>query len=229
MTRAAVLYVFRVMVDDDIPMNAGCLKPIRVILPEGSMLSPRYPAAVVAGNVEVSQAVTDTLFAALRALGSAQGTMNNLTFGDATHQYYETICSGAPAGPGFDGAAAVHTHMTNSRLTDPEILESRFPVVLEDFHIRRGSGGKGKWNAGDGTLRRIRFLRAMDVAVLSGHRAIANPGTEGGGPGALGRNSVRRNDGRVEILAGCAQTGVEAGEAIEIVTPTGGGWGPKPG
>ena len=159
-TRAAVLYVFRVMVDDDIPMNAGCLKPIRVILPEGSMLSPRYPAAVVAGNVEVSQAVTDTLFAALGALGSAQGTMNNLTFGDATHQYYETICSGAPAGPGFDGAAAVHTHMTNSRLTDPEILESRFPVVLEDFHIRRGSGGKGKWNAGDGTLRRIRFLEA---------------------------------------------------------------------
>ena len=159
-TRAAVLYVFRVMVDDDIPMNAGCLRPIRVILPEGSMLKPRYPAAVVAGNVEVSQAVTDTLFAALGALGSAQGTMNNFTFGDATYQYYETICSGAPAGPGFDGAAAVHTHMTNSRLTDPEVLESRFPVVLEDFHIRRGSGGKGKWNAGDGTLRRIRFLQA---------------------------------------------------------------------
>ncbi len=156
-TRAAVLYVFRVMVDDDIPMNAGCLRPIRVILPEGSMLSPRYPAAVVAGNVEVSQAVTDTLFAALGALGSAQGTMNNLTFGDETYQYYETICSGAPAGPGFDGASAVHTHMTNSRLTDPEVLESRFPVVLEDFHIRRGSGGQGRWRAGDGTLRRIRF------------------------------------------------------------------------
>ena len=224
-TRAAVLYVFRVMVDDDIPMNAGCLKPIRVILPEGSMLSPRYPAAVVAGNVEVSQAVTDTLFAALQALGSAQGTMNNLTFGDAVHQYYETICSGAPAGPGFSGAAAVHTHMTNSRLTDPEILESRFPVVLEDFHIRRGSGGKGKWNAGDGTLRRIRFLKDMDVAVLSGHRAVPNPGTAGGEPGDLGRNSVRRNDGRIENLPGCAQTTVEAGEAIEIVTPTGGGWG----
>ena len=224
-TRAAVLYVFRVMVDDDIPMNAGCLKPIRVILPENSMLSPRYPAAVVAGNVEVSQAVTDTLFAALGALGSAQGTMNNLTFGDATHQYYETICSGAPAGPGFDGAAAVHTHMTNSRLTDPEILESRFPVVLEDFHIRRGSGGKGKWNAGDGTLRRIRFLKPMHVAVLSGHRVVPNPGAMGGEPGELGRNSVRRNDGRIEVLPGCAQTEVEAGEAIEIVTPTGGGWG----
>ena len=168
-----MLYVFRVMVDDDIPMNAGCLRPIRVILPEGSMLKPRYPAAVVAGNVEVSQAVTDTLFAALGALGSAQGTMNNLTFGDAATQYYETICSGAPAGPGFDGASAVHTHMTNSRLTDPEVLESRFPVVLEDFHIRRGSGGKGRWKAGDGTLRRIRFLKDMQAAILSGHRAVA--------------------------------------------------------
>jgi 5-oxoprolinase (ATP-hydrolysing) len=226
-TRAAVLYVFRVMVDDDIPINAGCLRPIRVILPEGSMLSPRYPAAVVAGNVEVSQAVTDTLFAALRALGSAQATMNNLTFGDATYQYYETICSGAPAGPGFDGASAVHTHMTNSRLTDPEVLESRFPVVLEEFHIRRGSGGKGRWKAGDGTLRRIRFLRPMDVAVLSGHRAVPNHGTMGGEPGELGRNSIRRNDGRIEILPGCAQTSVEAGEAVEIVTPTGGGWGAR--
>src|SRR5271166_902023 len=223
-TRAAVLYVFRVMVDDDIPMNAGCLRPIRVILPERSMLSPRYPAAVVAGNVEVSQAVTDTLFAALKALGSAQGTMNNLTFGDDTYQYYETICSGAPAGPGFDGAAAVHTHMTNSRLTDPEVLESRFPVVLEDFHIHRGSGGKGRWKAGDGTLRRIRFLKPMNAAILSGHRAVANPGMMGGSEGELGRNSVRRNDGRIEILPGCAETKVEAGEAIEIVTPTGGGW-----
>ena len=224
-TRAAVLYVFRVMVDDDIPMNAGCLRPIRVILPEGSMLSPKYPAAVVAGNVEVSQAVTDTLFAALGALGSAQGTMNNLTFGDDSYQYYETICSGAPAGPGFDGASAVHTHMTNSRLTDPEVLESRFPVVLEDFHVRRGSGGKGRFEAGDGTLRRIRFLRPMQAAILSGHRAVANPGMMGGNEGELGRNSVRRNDGRIEILPGCAETHVEAGEAIEIVTPTGGGWG----
>ena len=224
-TRAAVLYVFRVMVDDDIPMNAGCLRPIRVILPQGSMLSPRHPAAVVAGNVEVSQAVTDTLFAALGALGSAQGTMNNLTFGDDTYQYYETICSGAPAGPGFDGAAAVHTHMTNSRLTDPEVLESRFPVVLEDFHIRRGSGGKGRWKAGDGTLRRIRFLKPMHVAILSGHRKVPNPGTLGGEPGELGRNSIRRHDGRIEVLPGCAQTEVEAGDAVEIITPTGGGWG----
>jgi len=227
-TRAAVLYVFRVMVDDEIPMNAGCLRSIRVILPEGSMLSPRYPAAVVAGNVETSQAVTDTLFAALRALGSAQGTMNNFTFGDETYQYYETICSGAPAGFGFDGAAAVHTHMTNSRLTDPEVLESRFPVVLEDFRIRSGSGGRGKWNAGDGTLRRIRFLKPMRVAILSGHRIAPNPGMMGGAPGELGRNWIRRNDGRIEILPGCAQTEVAAGEAVEIVTPTGGGWGAAP-
>jgi 5-oxoprolinase (ATP-hydrolysing) len=225
--RAAVLYVFRVMVDDEIPMNAGCLRPIRIIIPEGSMLSPRYPAAVVAGNVETSQAVTDTLFGALGALGSAQGTMNNLTFGDARYQYYETICSGAPAGPGFNGASAVHTHMTNSRLTDPEVLESRFPVVLEDFHIRRGSGGKGRWRAGDGTLRRLRFRQRMDLALLTGHRRVRNFGMEGGEPGELGHNIVRRNDGRFEELAGCAQTVLEAGEAIEIVTPTGGGWGKK--
>ena len=225
--RAAVLYVFRVMVEDEIPMNAGCLRPIRIVIPEGSMLSPRYPAAVVAGNVETSQAVTDTLFGALGALGSAQATMNNLTFGDARYQYYETICSGAPAGPGFDGASGVHTHMTNSRLTDPEVLESRFPVVLEDFHIRRGSGGKGQWNAGDGTLRRLRFREAMDLALLTGHRRVENFGVDGGEPGALGRNVVRRNDGRREELPGCAQTVLEAGEAIEIVTPTGGGWGKK--
>jgi 5-oxoprolinase (ATP-hydrolysing) len=224
-TRAAVLYVFRVMVDDDIPMNAGCLRPIRIIVPEGSMLSPEYPAAVVAGNVEVSQIVTNTLFAALRALGSSQGTMNNFTFGDDTYQYYETICSGAPAGPGFNGASAVHVHMTNSRLTDPEVLESRFPVVLEDFHIRRGSGGKGEWRAGDGTQRRVRFLRPMQAAILSGFRAVPNPGLMGGDPGELGRNSVRRNDGRIETLPGCAEVRVEPGEAVEIVTPTGGGWG----
>ncbi|MBV8473719.1 MAG: hydantoinase B/oxoprolinase family protein, partial [Hyphomicrobiales bacterium] len=223
--RAAVLYVFRVMVEDEIPMNAGCLRPIRIIIPEGSMLSPRYPAAVVAGNVETSQAVTDTLFGALHALASAQGTMNNLTFGDARYQYYETICSGAPAGPGFDGASGVHTHMTNSRLTDPEVLESRFPVVLEDFHIRRGSGGKGQWKAGDGTLRRLRFREKMDLAVLSGHRRVPNFGVDGGEPGELGHNTVRRNNGSREELAGCAQTVLEAGEAIEILTPTGGGWG----
>ena len=159
-TRAATLYVFRVMVDEPIPMNAGCLKPIEIVIPQGSMLSPAYPAAVVAGNVETSQIVTNCLFAALGALGSAQGTMNNLTFGNARLQYYETLCSGAPAGPGFDGAAAVHVHMTNTRLTDPEILELRYPVLVEEFSIRRGSGGKGKWKSGDGTRRVIRFLEA---------------------------------------------------------------------
>ena len=225
--RAAVLYVFRVMVEDEIPMNAGCLRPIEVIIPEGSMLSPNYPAAVVAGNVETSQAVTDTLFGALGALGSAQATMNNLTFGNAAYQYYETICSGAPAGPGFSGASAVHTHMTNSRLTDPEVLETRFPVVLEDFHIRRGSGGKGQWCAGDGTLRRLRFRERMDLALLTGHRRVPNFGMEGGELGELGHNYVRRVDGTREELPGCAQTVLEAGEAIEVMTPTGGGWGKR--
>jgi 5-oxoprolinase (ATP-hydrolysing) len=223
--RAAVLYVFRVMVDDDIPINAGCLRPIRIKVPPGSMLSPRYPAAVVAGNVETSQMVTDTLFGALKAIGSAQGTMNNLTFGDDAYQYYETICSGAPAGEGFSGAPAVQTHMTNSRLTDPEVLELRFPVVLEDFHIRAGSGGRGRWNAGDGVERTIRFLRPMDLAILSGRRAQAAFGVDGGAPGELGRNLVRRLDGRVEVLQGCDQTRLEAGEAVTVITPTGGGWG----
>ena len=223
--RAATLYVFRVMVDDEIPMNAGCLRPINLIVPEGSMLSPKYPAAVVAGNVETSQAVTDALFGALGALGSAQGTMNNLTFGDAQYQYYETICSGAPAGPGFDGASAVHTHMTNSRLTDPEVLECRFPVVLEEFSVRRGSGGKGRWKAGDGVRRRLRFLQPMEMALLTGRRRVASFGMNGGAPGELGHNVVCRNDGRVEQLPGCAQTVLEAGETIEIITPTGGGWG----
>ncbi|MFZ0209002.1 MAG: hydantoinase B/oxoprolinase family protein, partial [Roseiarcus sp.] len=169
----------------------------------------------------------DTLFGALGALGSAQATMNNLTFGNAAYQYYETICSGAPAGPGFSGASAVHTHMTNSRLTDPEVLETRFPVVLEDFHIRRGSGGKGKWNAGDGTLRRLRFRERMDLALLTGHRRVANFGIEGGQLGELGHNYVRRADGTLEALPGCAQSVLEPGEAIEVVTPTGGGWGKR--
>jgi 5-oxoprolinase (ATP-hydrolysing) len=225
-TRAAVLYVFRVMVEDMIPMNAGCLRPIRIIVPEGSMLSPEYPAAVVAGNVEVSQAVTNCLFGALGAMAAAQGTMNNLTYGNATYQYYETICSGSPAGPGWHGTPGVHTHMTNSRLTDPEILELRFPVVLEDFHIRRGSGGAGQWRGGDGTHRRIRFLERMDCALLSGHRRVAPFGLAGGEPGLVGRNSVRRLSGVVEELGGCDQTILEPGEAIIIDTPTPGGYGP---
>ncbi|TCT13486.1 5-oxoprolinase (ATP-hydrolysing) [Tepidamorphus gemmatus] len=224
-TRAAVLYVFRCMVDDDIPMNAGCLKPIEIIIPEDCMLAPKFPAAVVAGNVEVSQAVTDTLFGALGAMAAAQGTMNNLNFGNATYQYYETICGGSGAGPGFDGTSAVHTHMTNTRLTDPEVLETRYPVILEDFHIRRGSGGRGRWNGGDGTVRTIRFLEEMDVSLLTGHRRVPPFGLDGGSPGECGANWVRRRDGIVEPLQGCDQTVCAAGDAIIIQTPSGGGYG----
>jgi 5-oxoprolinase (ATP-hydrolysing) len=224
-TRAAVLYVFRVMVDDDIPMNAGCLRPINIIIPKRSMLSPEYPAAVVAGNVEVSQAVTDTLFGALGALAAAQGTMNNLNFGNARYQYYETICSGSPAGPGFHGTDAVHTHMTNTRLTDPEVLEQRYPVLLEDFHIRPGSGGRGHWHAGDGVRRTIRFLEAMECTILSGHRRVPPFGLAGGEAGEVGENLVRRKDGCMERLAGADATTLEAGEAIIIQTPTAGGYG----
>ena len=224
-TRAAVLYVFRVMVDDDIPMNAGCLRPINIIIPKRSMLSPEYPAAVVAGNVETSQAVTDCLFGALGALAAAQGSMNNLNFGDDKYQYYETICSGSPAGPGFHGTDAVHTHMTNTRLTDPEVLEFRYPVLLEDFHIRPGSGGRGKWHAGDGVRRTIRFLERMDCTILSGHRRVPPFGLAGGQPGQVGENWVRRDDGRMEKLAGCDETVIDAGEAVIIQTPTAGGYG----
>jgi 5-oxoprolinase (ATP-hydrolysing) len=224
-TRAAVLYTLRVLVDEPIPMNAGCLKPIEIVIPEGSMLKPAYPAAVVAGNVEISQIVTNALFAAVGALGSAQGTMNNLTFGNAKVQYYETLCSGAPAGPGFDGAAAVHVHMTNTRLTDPEILELRYPVLVEEFSIRRGSGGKGRWKSGDGTKRVIRFLERMDCAILSGYREVRPFGLDGGEAGEAGANLVRRRDGRLEPLQGCDETVLEEGEAILIVTPTGGGFG----
>ena len=224
-TRAAVLYVFRVMVDDDIPMNAGCLKPINIVIPPQSMLSPEYPAAVVAGNVEVSQSVTNALFGALGAMATSQGTMNNLTFGDDTYQYYETICSGSPAGDGFDGTDGVHVHMTNSRLTDPEIFETRFPVVLEDFHIRKGTGGKGQWSAGDGTSRTIRFRQKMECAILSQHRQIPPRGLMGGGDGLVGQTLVRRLDGRIEELKGSDQTVLQAGEAVTVIPPTAGGFG----
>jgi len=224
-TRAAVLYVFRVMVDDDIPMNAGCLRPIRIVIPKRSMLTPEFPAAVVAGNVETSQEVTNCLFGALGAMAAAQGTMNNLNFGNARYQYYETICSGSPAGPGFPGTDAVHTHMTNTRLTDPEILEFRYPVLLEDFHIRKDSGGRGEWNAGSGILRTIRFLEKMECTILSGHRRVAPFGLAGGGDGQVGENWARRLDGRMENLQGCDATVIDAGEAIIIQTPTAGGYG----
>ncbi len=229
-TRAAVLYVFRVMVEAPIPMNAGCLRPIRIIVPEGSMLSPRYPAAVVAGNVETSQHVTNALFGAMGAMANSQGTMNNLTFGNDEFQYYETICSGSPAGQFnngrlFNGTSGVHVHMTNSRLTDPEILELRFPVLLEDFALRPGSGGKGARSAGDGTRRTIRFLERMDCAILSSHRARPPQGMAGGSQGEAGRTEVRRLSGRVEVLKACDQTVLEPGETVTVITPTAGGFG----
>jgi 5-oxoprolinase (ATP-hydrolysing) len=226
-TRACVLYVFRTLVDDEIPLNAGCLRHIKIVVPKGSMLKPRYPAAVAAGNVETSQTIVNCLYGALGVLGSAQGTMNNLTFGNERFQYYETICSGAPAGEGFDGVPAVQTHMTNSRLTDPEVLELRYPVLLERFEIARGSGGKGKWRAGDGTHRVIRFLERMDCAILSGFRKVRPFGLFGGEDGQIGENWVRRKDGSLERLKGSDQTVLEAGEAIIIKTPTGGGFGKK--
>jgi len=223
---AAVLYVFRMMVDDDIPLNGGCLKPLKVIIPEGSMLNPRYPAAVVAGNVETSQAITDTLLGALGLMGACQGTMNNFTFGnDAGYQNYETICGGAGAGPDFDGTDAVHTNMTNTRATDPEILEWRFPVLIESFSIRRGSGGAGRHRGGDGIIRRVRFREAMTAAIVSGHRRVPPYGMAGGEPGMVGRNYVERADGTVEELSWTDKAEMNPGDVFVIETPGGGGYG----
>jgi 5-oxoprolinase (ATP-hydrolysing) len=224
-TTAAVLYVFRCLVDDDIPLNAGCLKPLDIVVPEGSMLAPRYPAAVVAGNVETSQAITDALFGALGVLAASQGTMNNFTFGDDARQYYETICGGAGAGPEFDGASAVQTHMTNSRLTDPEVLETRFPVLVEAFAVRRGSGGTGAHRGGDGGVRRIRFRAPMTAAMLANRRKTVPHGLKGGGDGAPGANRVERSDGRVDVLSATDKTLVEPGDVFVIETPGGGGYG----
>ncbi|MEU6427079.1 hydantoinase B/oxoprolinase family protein [Microbispora sp. NPDC046973] len=226
---AAVLYVFRTLVADEIPLNDGCLRPLRIVVPEGSMLAPAYPAAVVAGNVETSQAITGAIYAALGVQAEGSGTMNNVSFGDERRQYYETVASGSGAGDGFDGAAAVQTHMTNSRLTDPEVLEWRFPVLLEEFAVRRGSGGAGRWRGGDGAVRRIRFRAPMTVSVLSGHRRVPPYGMAGGAPGALGVNRVRRADGGVVHLAGCDSITVEPGDVLEIETPGGGGYGPPDG
>ena len=223
--RAATLYVVRTLLDDDIPLNDGCLEPIDLIIPEGSMLKPRAPAAVVAGNVETSQVVTDALYGATGRLAAAQGTMNNFTFGDDARQYYETICGGSGAGPGFDGASAVQTHMTNSRLTDPEVLEFRYPVILEAFHIREGSGGDGKWRGGDGVVRKIRFREPMTASLLANRRRMAPFGLEGGAPGALGGGRVERADGTVQTLAATAEVELRAGDLMVIETPGGGGFG----
>jgi 5-oxoprolinase (ATP-hydrolysing) len=222
---AAVLYVFRTLIDEDIPLNAGCLKPLKLIIPPGSMLNPRYPAAVVAGNVETSQCIVDALYGALGVLAASQGTMNNLTFGNEKHQYYETIAGGSGAGPDFDGTAAVHTHMTNSRLTDPEVLELRFPVRLHEFRIRSGSGGAGRHRGGDGTVRRIEFRESMTASILANHRRIAPFGLQGGEPGSLGKNRVIRADGSVEELPATASIAVAAGDTFVIETPGGGGFG----
>ena len=225
--RSAVLYVFRTLVDDDIPLNAGCLTPLDIIVPEGCMLNPRYPAAVVAGNVETSQAVVDALYGALGVMAAAQGTMNNLTFGNDRHQYYETVCGGSGAGPDFDGTDAVHTHMTNTRLTDPEVLEWRYPVRVEDFSIRRGSGGRGRRKGGDGVVRRIRFLEPMTVAIVSGHRRVNPYGMAGGGAGAVGHNRIEPADpGAPAVeLGGTDKTEAGAGDVFVIETPGGGGYG----
>jgi 5-oxoprolinase (ATP-hydrolysing) len=239
-TTAAVLYVFRTLVDDDIPLNAGCLKPLEVIVPEGCMLNPRPPAAVVAGNVETSMCVTNALYGALGLMAASQCTMNNFTFGDATHQYYETISGGSGAGllagapdradgrAGFDGTSVVQTHMTNSRLTDPEVLEFRFPVRLDSYAIRHGSGGAGRWHGGDGGVRRVRFLAPMTASILSNGRRVPAFGLAGGGPGAPGINRIERADGRVETLSHIGSAEMQPGDVFVIETPGGGGCGAPP-
>jgi 5-oxoprolinase (ATP-hydrolysing) len=234
---AAVLYVFRCLVDDDIPLNAGCLKPLNVIIPEGCMLNPRPPASVVAGNVETSTCITNALLGALGVMASGQPTMNNFTFGNARHQYYETISGGSGAGGvfddagqpvgGFDGTSVVQTHMTNSRLTDPEVLEWRFPVRLESYAIRQGSGGTGQWTGGDGGVRRIRFLEAMTANILSNGRQHPAFGLAGGAPGQAGLNRVIRADGTAEELGHIAQVQMQPGDVFEIHTPGGGGYGKR--
>jgi 5-oxoprolinase (ATP-hydrolysing) len=222
---AAVLYVFRTLVDTDIPLNAGCLKPLRVIIPEGSMLNPRYPAAVVSGNVETSSCITNALYGALGVLASSPGTMNNFTFGNERYQYYETISGGSGAGPGFDGTDVVQTHMTNSRLTDPEVLEWRYPVRLESYEIRPGSGGRGRWRGGNGGIRKIRFLEKMTASILSNNRIVPPFGMDDGEAGARGRNYVIRANGVRGELGFVATAEMQPQDLFVIETPGGGGYG----
>jgi 5-oxoprolinase (ATP-hydrolysing) len=234
-TMAAVLYVFRTLVDDDIPLNAGCLKPLQVIVPPGCMLNPNPPAAVVAGNVETSMCVTNALYGALGVMAASQCTMNNFTFGNETYQYYETISGGSGAGivqddagrvvGGFAGTSVVQTHMTNSRLTDPEVLEFRFPVRLESYEIRAGSGGGGRWKGGDGGVRRVRFLEPMTASILSNGRVVPAFGMDGGAPGAVGVNRVERADGRRETLGHIGSVAMQPGDVFVIESPGGGGFG----
>jgi 5-oxoprolinase (ATP-hydrolysing) len=222
---AAVLYVFRTLTEAAIPLNEGCLEPLEILIPPGSMLDPQPPAAVAAGNVETSQCIVDALYGALGILAASQGTMNNLTFGDARLQYYETICGGAGAGPDFDGCDAVQTHMTNSRLTDPEILEAEYPLLVEEFAIRRGSGGRGRQHGGDGTVRRLKFRAPFSGALLANHRRIAPFGLAGGGSAVTGEAHLERADGRRETLGATARFEVAAGDELTIRTPGGGGFG----
>ncbi len=224
-TQAAVLYVFRTLVKDNIPLNAGCLKPLEIIIPQGCMLNPTYPAAVVAGNVETSQTIVDALYGALGVMAGSQGTMNNFTFGNQNYQYYETICGGSGAGADFDGTDAVQTHMTNSRLTDPEVLESRYPVLLENFSLRLGSGGKGKHSGGNGVIRRIRFLETMTANILCSHRLVPPFGLNNGEAGKVGRNLVIRKDANEQILDSTATVEMNPGDVFVIETPGGGGFG----
>jgi 5-oxoprolinase (ATP-hydrolysing) len=226
---AAVLYVFRTLVDDDIPLNAGCLKPLKVIIPAGSMLNPNPPASVVAGNVETSSCITNALYGALGVMAASQCTMNNFTFGNARYQYYETISGGSGAGDGFNGTSVVQTHMTNSRLTDPEVLEFRFPVRLESYEIRQGSGGVGRWQGGNGGVRRVRFLEPMTASILSNGRVHGAFGMAGGQAGQVGINRVVRADGRTEELDHIGQAEMLAGDVFEIHTPGGGGFGQRIG
>ena len=223
--QAAVLYVFRTLVNENIPLNHGCLKPLTIIIPEGSMLNPQYPAAIVAGNVETSQAIVNALYGALGVMAASQGTMNNFTFGNEKYQYYETICGGSGAGATFSGTSAVQTQMTNSRLTDPEVLEWRFPVLLESFEIRPHSGGLGQFNGGDGVVRKIRFLEPMTANILSGNRVIPPFGLNGGRSGQVGHNYLIRQDGSLEELGAIASVSMEAGDTFVIETPGGGGFG----
>jgi 5-oxoprolinase (ATP-hydrolysing) len=224
-TMAAVLYVFRTLVNDEIPLNAGCLKPLEIVVPEGSMLNPNPPAAVVAGNVETSTCVTNALYGALQVMGASQCTMNNFTFGNSRYQYYETIAGGSGAGPGFAGTSVVQTHMTNSRLTDPEVLEFRFPVRLDSYEIRSGSGGDGRWRGGDGGVRRVRFLEAMTASILSNGRGHGAFGMAGGAPGARGENRIERADGTIERFGAIGQAQMKPGDVFVIATPGGGGYG----
>jgi len=223
--RAVVLYVFRTLVGADIPLNEGCMKPLNVIIPEGSMLNPVYPAAVIAGNTEVSQATCNALYGALGVIAGSQATMNNFVWGNDDFQNYETIAGGTGAGPGFNGCDAVQSHMTNTRMTDPEILEKRFPVRLESFGIRHDSGGKGRWSGGEGATRRMRFLTPVTVTTLCSHREIAPFGVDGGNNGGVGRNWAEMPDGQTIALKGNDEIDLPAGSIFGMETPGGGGWG----